>query len=73
MKPKTYPSRVVDNTHHYNGAAYRAISRSGDPITRERLRRMEDVALFRETVKACIGGVVIAVLGWIALHLLFSL
>lgn len=26
MKPKTYPSRVVDNTHHYNGPLLRAFN-----------------------------------------------
>lgn len=44
-----------------------------NPIERERIERMENVALFRETVKSIVGGITIAIFGWLTIHLLFSL
>lgn len=44
-----------------------------NPIERERLKRMENVALFRETVKSIVGGIIIAILGWLTIYILFSL
>lgn len=44
-----------------------------NPIERERIERMENVALFRETVKSIVGGIIIAILGWLTMHIIFSL
>ena len=43
-----------------------------NPIERKRLERMEDVAAFRDAVKSIIGGAIIASLGWLIIHILFS-
>jgi hypothetical protein len=43
-----------------------------NPIERERIARREAAALLREGIKATIGGASLASLGWLIIHILFS-